>query len=224
MSIIACTHLCCLPPDLLVYVIRLIHQIVGFLDFCFTPEEISSPVDDSARDSCSMILLPSDFLNLVYRRNSIALLQSEIPYVLMSQCSISRGSVKILKNCPIIYLDSCLQKRTSTSETAPQICVTQSSCHPTMLIADGIATLGRFEDTKQSYAPNMVPNIEKLMEVFIGGLPRSIEGNVTASRPQTLEEATNIAHRLMDQIIKRDSVQETIDIKRKFEWIEVHHR
>ncbi|GKC25243.1 hypothetical protein Tco_1027393 [Tanacetum coccineum] len=34
--------------------------------------------------------------------------------------------------------------------------------------------------------PNMVPNSEKLMEVFIGGLPRSIEGNVTASKPQTL--------------------------------------
>nr|GEV78535.1 putative reverse transcriptase domain-containing protein [Tanacetum cinerariifolium] len=43
--------------------------------------------------------------------------------------------------------------------------------------------------------PNMVPNNEKLMEVFIGGLPRSIEGNVTASKPQTLEEAINIAHR-----------------------------
>ncbi|GJW39139.1 hypothetical protein Tco_0064984 [Tanacetum coccineum] len=46
--------------------------------------------------------------------------------------------------------------------------------------------------------PNMVPNTEKLMEAFIGGLPQSIEGNVTASKPQTLEEATNIAHRLMD--------------------------
>ncbi|GJZ46910.1 hypothetical protein Tco_0600742 [Tanacetum coccineum] len=34
--------------------------------------------------------------------------------------------------------------------------------------------------------PNMVPNAEKLMEVFINGLPRSIEGNVTASKPQTL--------------------------------------
>ncbi|GJY53821.1 reverse transcriptase domain-containing protein [Tanacetum coccineum] len=41
--------------------------------------------------------------------------------------------------------------------------------------------------------PNMVQNNEKLMEAFIGGLPRSIEGNVTASRPQTLEEAINIA-------------------------------
>nr|GEX17361.1 putative reverse transcriptase domain-containing protein [Tanacetum cinerariifolium] len=41
----------------------------------------------------------------------------------------------------------------------------------------------------------MVPNSEKLMEVFIGGLPRSIEGNVTASEPQTLKEAITITHR-----------------------------
>ncbi|GJS81163.1 hypothetical protein Tco_0747704 [Tanacetum coccineum] len=41
--------------------------------------------------------------------------------------------------------------------------------------------------------PNMVPNTKKLLEAFIGGLPRSIEGNVTASKPQTLEEAINIA-------------------------------
>ncbi|GKF65318.1 reverse transcriptase domain-containing protein, partial [Tanacetum coccineum] len=65
--------------------------------------------------------------------------------------------------------------------------------------------------------PNMVPNAEKLVEVFINGLPRSIVGNVTASKPQTLEEAINIAHRLMDQIIKSDSVQETNDHKRKLE-------
>ncbi|GJU41591.1 reverse transcriptase domain-containing protein [Tanacetum coccineum] len=45
------------------------------------------------------------------------------------------------------------------------------------------------------------------------GLPRSIEGNVTASKPQTLDEATNIAQRLMDQIIKHDSMQETNDHK-----------
>ncbi|GKF51272.1 hypothetical protein Tco_0147739, partial [Tanacetum coccineum] len=47
--------------------------------------------------------------------------------------------------------------------------------------------------------PTMVPNSEKLMKVFIGGLPRSIEGNVTASKPQTLEEAITITQRLMDQ-------------------------
>ncbi|GJS66837.1 hypothetical protein Tco_0681401 [Tanacetum coccineum] len=38
----------------------------------------------------------------------------------------------------------------------------------------------------------MVPDSEKMMEVFIGGLPRSIEENVTASKLQTLEEAINI--------------------------------
>ncbi|GKE04409.1 reverse transcriptase domain-containing protein, partial [Tanacetum coccineum] len=47
--------------------------------------------------------------------------------------------------------------------------------------------------------PTMVPDSEKMIEVFIGGLPQSIEGNVIASKPQTLEEAINIAQRLMDQ-------------------------
>ncbi|GJT76173.1 reverse transcriptase domain-containing protein [Tanacetum coccineum] len=42
----------------------------------------------------------------------------------------------------------------------------------------------------------MVPDSEKMLEVFIRGFPRSIKGNVTASKPQTLEEAINIAQRL----------------------------
>ncbi|GJY20466.1 reverse transcriptase domain-containing protein, partial [Tanacetum coccineum] len=65
--------------------------------------------------------------------------------------------------------------------------------------------------------PTMVPNSEKLMEVFIGGLPRSIEGNVTASNPQTLEEAITITQRLMDQVTKHNSMQGTNDHKRKFD-------
>ncbi|GJZ79620.1 putative reverse transcriptase domain-containing protein [Tanacetum coccineum] len=65
--------------------------------------------------------------------------------------------------------------------------------------------------------PNMVPNTEKLLEAFIGGLPRSIEGNVTASKPQTLEEAINIAQRLMDQVTKHTPVQVSNDHKRKFD-------
>ncbi|GJX15092.1 putative reverse transcriptase domain-containing protein [Tanacetum coccineum] len=60
--------------------------------------------------------------------------------------------------------------------------------------------------------PNMVPNTEKLMEVFIGGLPQSIEGTVTASKPQTLEEATNIAQRLMDQILKHRANKSFVSI------------
>ncbi|GKB51710.1 reverse transcriptase domain-containing protein [Tanacetum coccineum] len=65
--------------------------------------------------------------------------------------------------------------------------------------------------------PNMIPNTEKLMEAFIGGLPRSIKGNVTASKPQTLEEAITITQRLMDQVTKHDVEQGTNDHKRKFD-------
>ncbi|GJT97528.1 reverse transcriptase domain-containing protein [Tanacetum coccineum] len=65
--------------------------------------------------------------------------------------------------------------------------------------------------------PNMVPNNKKLLEAFIGGLPRSIEGNVTASKPQTLEEAINIAQRLMDQVTKHTLMQVSSDNKRKQE-------
>nr|GEZ72398.1 reverse transcriptase domain-containing protein [Tanacetum cinerariifolium] len=64
--------------------------------------------------------------------------------------------------------------------------------------------------------PNMVPNSEKLIEVFIEGLPKSIEGNVTASKPQTLEEVITITQRLMEQVIKHQSAQEADDHKRKF--------
>ncbi|GJX53842.1 reverse transcriptase domain-containing protein [Tanacetum coccineum] len=63
----------------------------------------------------------------------------------------------------------------------------------------------------------MVPNNDKLLEAFIGGLPRSIEGNVTASKPQTLEEAINIAQRLMDQVTKHVPMQVSNDNKRKFD-------
>nr|GEV30444.1 reverse transcriptase domain-containing protein [Tanacetum cinerariifolium] len=54
---------------------------------------------------------------------------------------------------------------------------------------------------------NMVPNTEKLLEAFIVGLPRSIEGNVTASKPQTLEEAINIAQRIIDQNRRQEAVK-----------------
>ncbi|GJV15836.1 putative reverse transcriptase domain-containing protein [Tanacetum coccineum] len=70
------------------------------------------------------------------------------------------------------------------------------------LVAGSVATALEAQDATMELAvlyPTMVPNSEKLMEVFIGGLPRSIEGNVTASKPQTLEEAIAITQRLMDQ-------------------------
>nr|GEW26624.1 putative reverse transcriptase domain-containing protein [Tanacetum cinerariifolium] len=74
----------------------------------------------------------------------------------------------------------------------------------------------RFQELA-TLCPNMVSNSEKLLEAFIGGLPRSIKGNVTASKPQTLEEAINIAQRLMDQVTKHTPVQVSSDHKRKFD-------
>nr|GEV78251.1 putative reverse transcriptase domain-containing protein [Tanacetum cinerariifolium] len=81
---------------------------------------------------------------------------------------------------------------------------------------DLITYVRRFQELAV-LCPNMTPNNKKLMEVFIGGLPRSIKGNVTALKPQTLEQAINIAQRLMDQVTKHNSIQGTNIHKRKFE-------
>ncbi|GJW45891.1 hypothetical protein Tco_0077537 [Tanacetum coccineum] len=48
-------------------------------------------------------------------------------------------------------------------------------------------------------------------------LSSGIEGNVTASKPQTLEEAITITQRLMDQVTKHGVEQGTNDHKRKFD-------
>nr|GEW32927.1 hypothetical protein [Tanacetum cinerariifolium] len=66
------------------------------------------------------------------------------------------------------------------------------SCQPFYFNGNDLKTYVRRFQELAVLCPNMVPNNEKLMEVFISGLPRTIEGNVTASKPQTLEEAINI--------------------------------
>ena len=73
----------------------------------------------------------------------------------------------------------------------------------------------RFQELA-TLCPIMVPTVEKTIEVFIGGLPRSIEGNVTASKPQDLEETINITLRLMDQVTKHNIVPAPNNNKRKF--------
>nr|GEU78998.1 reverse transcriptase domain-containing protein [Tanacetum cinerariifolium] len=54
----------------------------------------------------------------------------------------------------------------------------------------------------EDYKVKFSTDSEKMMKAFIEGLPRSIKGNVTASKPQTLKEAINIAQKLMDQVTK----------------------
>ncbi|GKA60523.1 hypothetical protein Tco_0759930 [Tanacetum coccineum] len=72
-------------------------------------------------------------------------------------------------------------------------------CQPFNFKGNDLKTYIRRFQELAVLCPTMVPNTEKLMKVFIGGLPRSIEGNVTTSKPQTLEEAITITQRLMDQ-------------------------
>ncbi|GJS80573.1 reverse transcriptase domain-containing protein [Tanacetum coccineum] len=67
----------------------------------------------------------------------------------------------------------------------------------------------RFQELA-TLCPTMVSDSKKMMKVFIEGLPQSIEGNVIASKPQTLEGAINIAQRLMDQELS-NQLQELSD-------------
>ncbi|GJX56016.1 putative reverse transcriptase domain-containing protein [Tanacetum coccineum] len=82
----------------------------------------------------------------------------------------------------------------------------------------------RFQELA-TLCPTMVPDSEKMMEVFIKGLPRSIEENVTASKPQTLEEAINIAQRLMDQDLALLSVifATSFDVVIGMDWLSKYH-
>nr|GEU35651.1 reverse transcriptase domain-containing protein [Tanacetum cinerariifolium] len=64
---------------------------------------------------------------------------------------------------------------------------------------DDLKTYSRRFQELATLCLNIVPSNEKLMEVFIKGLPQSIEGTVTTSKPQTLEKAINIALTLLNQ-------------------------
>nr|GEV87469.1 reverse transcriptase domain-containing protein [Tanacetum cinerariifolium] len=78
--------------------------------------------------------------------------------------------------------------------------------HLIMKVNDLKTYVRRFQELA-TLCPTMVSNSKKVMEAFIGGLPRSIKGNATDSKPQTLKEAINIAQRLMDHVPKHTSVQ-----------------
>nr|GEX27128.1 reverse transcriptase domain-containing protein [Tanacetum cinerariifolium] len=74
--------------------------------------------------------------------------------------------------------------------------------------------------------PTMVSDSEKLLEAFIGGLPQSIKGNVTASKPQTLDEAINIAQRLIDQNRRQEAVKAyaaTPTENNSIDWLSKYH-
>ncbi|GJU00329.1 reverse transcriptase domain-containing protein [Tanacetum coccineum] len=87
-------------------------------------------------------------------------------------------------------------KRLLTNKYYPQTEVKKMEDEFYNLVVKGndLKTYARRFQELAVLCPNMVPNTEKLMEAFIGGLPRSIEGNVTSFKAHTKEERpVNIA-------------------------------
>nr|GEV11257.1 reverse transcriptase domain-containing protein [Tanacetum cinerariifolium] len=93
----------------------------------------------------------------------------------------------------------------------------EDECYYLTVKGNDLKTYVRRFQELATLCPIVVSDSEKMMEAFIRGLPRSIKGNVTASKPQTLEEAINIAQRLMDQVTKHTPMQVSSDHKRKFD-------
>nr|GEZ14408.1 reverse transcriptase domain-containing protein [Tanacetum cinerariifolium] len=75
----------------------------------------------------------------------------------------------------------------------------EDECYHLTMKGNDLKTYVRKFQELATLCPTMVSDSEGMIEAFIGALPQSIEGNVTASKPQTLKEAINIAQRLMDQ-------------------------
>nr|GEZ91517.1 reverse transcriptase domain-containing protein [Tanacetum cinerariifolium] len=114
---------------------------------------------------------------------------------------VKRGNYKDFINCQPIYFNEAYNttwselKKLLTKKYCPRTEVKkiEDGFYSLIVTGNDLKTYDRRFQELAVLCPTMVPNTEKLMEAFIGGFPRTIEGNVTASKPQTLEEATNIA-------------------------------
>jgi hypothetical protein len=82
---------------------------------------------------------------------------------------------------------------------------------------DDIKTYDRRFQELAVLCPTKVPDLEKILEKYVEGLPRSIEGDVTASKSQTLEEAMEIAQRLLEREIKHRQTHGNNNHKQKFD-------
>ncbi|KAK1408207.1 hypothetical protein QVD17_39842 [Tagetes erecta] len=54
--------------------------------------------------------------------------------------------------------------------------------------------------------PNMVDEDYKRIELYISGLPSQIQGLVTSSRPETIQDAIRLTHRLVEQAIEQGTL------------------
>nr|GEW76266.1 reverse transcriptase domain-containing protein [Tanacetum cinerariifolium] len=94
------------------------------------------------------------------------------------------------------------------------------------LVADSVsvaleaqaATMENTNSTNRNTRQKETPITRKCSyKEFTSCQPFNFKGNVTASKPQTLEEAISITKRLKDQVTKHNFVQGTNDHKQKFD-------
>nr|GEW52456.1 putative reverse transcriptase domain-containing protein [Tanacetum cinerariifolium] len=112
-------------------------------------------------------------------------------------------------------------KRTSTSEAPGMTQVTIKKFiadNVTVALEAQAATMENTSNLNRNTGPTGTP-VAKTgnYKEFISYQPFYFNGKVTASKPQTLEEAINITQRLMDQVTKHTPIQVSIDHKRKFD-------
>ncbi|XP_071714508.1 uncharacterized protein [Rutidosis leptorrhynchoides] len=61
--------------------------------------------------------------------------------------------------------------------------------------------------------PELVTTEAKKIERYVWGLSKEIQGNVTSSKPETLQSAIRMAHNLMDQITHHENPEAITDTK-----------
>ncbi|GKD22658.1 putative reverse transcriptase domain-containing protein [Tanacetum coccineum] len=63
--------------------------------------------------------------------------------------------------------------------------------------------------------PDLVPTEKKKVERYIRGFPERIKGNITSSKPTTLQDAINMAHELVEQAVQGRPARMSESNKRK---------
>nr|GEX68353.1 reverse transcriptase domain-containing protein [Tanacetum cinerariifolium] len=162
----------------------------------------------SSNNSFGLVPIASPTLSLFYddpyMKTSLERHEEKIKEILnhLDELSLNRienmeDNIEDLGKCQVIIQQDFDNMETELQETRAQVAKLQRK----QLGQNNKIALARFRITdleqiiKEIQARHQADkeNSGKMMEAFIEGLPRSIEGNVTAFKPQILEEAINIA-------------------------------
>nr|GEV83037.1 reverse transcriptase domain-containing protein [Tanacetum cinerariifolium] len=192
------TPLVILPPSLV------LSQSPIFYSKDFFPSEDISPKDTESSVSPSSSVGPSSLISNCAKENRVTFSTGTLINDALSWWNAYAQPIGIEQANKIIWTEF---KRILTNKYCPQTEIKKMEDEFYNLTVKGsdLKTYTRRFQELATLCLNMVPNTKKLMDALISGLPISIEGNVTASKPQTLEEVITITQRLMEQVIKHNS-------------------